>query len=92
MQGMTIEQFAMELQRRDDAKRDFKVPSEHLTLEVESGGTAGVPIMNWEAGSEKFSSVMTNHAKGQLAARTGIPKKLMDRLLGNPSYYGNLEL
>lgn len=90
MQGMSIELFAKELQRREEAKRDFKIPSEMLTLEIEQGGTTGTPIMNWKTEDEEFSSILTRHARGQLAARTGIPKRLMDRLLATPEYHGNL--
>jgi hypothetical protein len=85
-QGMAIDEFLAELRRQDAAKRDFIAPSNLVHLRTEEvgedaeGNVTKRPVMVVPTKERDVLCDINEHAHGQIAARTGIPKQYYDRM------------
>jgi hypothetical protein len=68
--GKTLVELATEIERRAKAKADFVVRSKNMRLDEMSG--------NMTVGDNAWA--INNHAHGQIAAYTGIPKLYYDKM------------
>lgn len=76
--GKTLVQMAQELQRIQEAKRDFVVPTEKLEAKVVGGEKPRVAL-SFQNGSE-HNFGLNSWSGSQLAGYTDIPKAYFDRL------------
>jgi hypothetical protein len=72
--GMTLQELAIEIERRKDAKADVRVDATKLRLEVVNDA----PRLNV---ADKFEYGINGIAHGQIATFTNIPKTYYDRML-----------
>lgn len=71
--GKSLQDIAVELERRSKAKRDFVAPSRHLSM-VQDGGEFQIAV------GEHGYFGMRETAHEQVAGRLGIPKSYYDRM------------
>lgn len=76
-QGKTLTELAIELDRQQRTKRDYVAPANRMQAVVESDGGALVPALDMR-GIGTFQ--LQEHAHGQLATYTEIPKAYYDRM------------
>lgn len=74
--GRTLTELAAEIQRQADAKRDYIAPARTLAVEPNTG--ANDIILTMDGRDERLP--LTDHAHGQLASYTDIPKAYYDRM------------
>lgn len=79
-QGKSLQDLAAEVQRQAEMKKDYKADTRQLSV-VPMGGN----FQEWDAPALRIGELGTfglnETAHGQIAGRTGIPKKYYDRLL-----------
>lgn len=68
--GLSITELATELERRRDAKKDYLIPTNKITVHDVTG--------EWFFGDHKVE--LNTHAHAQVAAHLGIPKTYYDRM------------
>lgn len=73
-QGLTLQEMAAEIQRRQDAKRDFVADTRQLEVQPTSDKTVALSLNNEEFG-------LSQHALRQMEQRVKLPAKYADRLL-----------
>lgn len=76
-QGKTLQELAIELDRQATTKRDYVAPAARLHAAVELDHGAPVPVLQLK-GAGIFP--INDHAHGQLATYTEIPKAYYDRM------------
>jgi hypothetical protein len=76
----TLTELATELERQNDTKRDYIAPSAKITAIAECDAGQRVPAIELQ-GVDTFP--VNNHAHGQIAGFTDIPKKYYDRMLAD---------
>lgn len=82
--GKTIQELAMEIQRQQEAKRDFLIPSNKITAFVNSDKVEiGFGIKDND--EELFTAPLTYNGHIQLGGFCDIPKKYYDLMLSHPS-------
>lgn len=85
-QGLSIQELAVELARRAEAKADYVSDTRELTLltpRVGEGAPGAAPEIHMAGGIGEFS--LSTHAQHQIAARLDVPRKFWDRLrTGHP--------
>jgi hypothetical protein len=81
--GRTIQQFAEEIQRQQDAKRDFLIPANKINPFV-NGKQVEVGFSIKDNAKELFTASLTDNGHQQLGQFCGIPKKYYDLLLPHP--------
>lgn len=77
-QRKTIEQLAAEIQRQQDSKHDYIVPSQKIEMIVDSSGPAVAFPLNGGSSREAFR--VNEYAHGQIAQKLAIPKAYYDRM------------
>lgn len=81
--GKTIVELAQEIQRQQNAKRDFLIPANKINAFAHSNHLElGFPIKDNE--SELFTAPLTDNGHIQLGSYLDIPKKYYDMLLKHP--------
>lgn len=73
-QGLTLSEMAAEIQRRQDAKRDFVADTRSIAVEPQGDKNVVMKLND-----ESFG--LTNHALRQMESRVKLPAKYADRLL-----------
>lgn len=82
--GKSLQELAIEIQRQQDAKRDFLIPSQKINAFVNNNSLElGFPIKDNEA--ELFTAPLTSNGHIQLGSHCGIPKKYYDMMLVHPA-------
>lgn len=82
-QGKTIQELAAEIQRQQNAKRDFMIPAKKITTFVNEGKLEmGFSIA--DNSSELFTGPLTSNGHLQLGNFCDIPKKYYDIMLSHP--------
>lgn len=84
--GKSLVELATEVQRINESKRDFVVPTEKLKAEIgtsfdSKGSKTERPVLAFTNGT-KHAFGLTGWAAGQLAGYTDIPKPYFDRIAG----------
>jgi hypothetical protein len=86
--GKTIQELAMEIQRQQDAKRDFLIPANKISAFVHSNNVElGFPIK--DNTDELFTGGLTKNGHIQLGSFCDIPKKYYDMMLPHPVLLSN---
>lgn len=81
--GKTLQQLATEIQRQQDAKRDFMIPANRINPFVyEKEMQLGFPIKDND--SDLFTGGLTKNGHIQLGQFCDIPKKYYDQMLPHP--------
>jgi hypothetical protein len=75
--GLTLQEMAAELQRRENSKRDFIVDTRSLEVFPNNGGFVAAIGEN---GGSKGSFPVTRHALRQMESRLQVPAPFADRL------------
>jgi len=78
--GKTLQQLAMEIQRQQDAKRDFLVTAKEMNAYVHDNRME----LGFNNGSELFTAPLTNNGHAQLGSMLGIPKPYYDAMMSHP--------
>ena len=83
LKGRSLQELAMEIQRRKEMKRDFLVDTQSLEMfvdELESGRNVGLRLP--QPGNFADLEIRINNiAHRQIGQKTGIPTKYYDRML-----------
>lgn len=81
--GKSIQELAAEIQRQQDAKRDFMIHTNRINAFVNNGELEiGFPIKDNDA--ELFTAPLTKNGHIQLGQFCDIPKKYYDVMLSHP--------
>ena len=75
--GKTLQELANELQRREEAKRDYVADTRLLLMEPDGDQL----MVQRNSGYEQIATHTTSHAHGQLATWAGIPRKYYDKMM-----------
>lgn len=78
--GKTLQELATEIQRQQDAKRDFLVQANQMNAYVHNGRME----LGFDNGSELITAPLTNNGHIQLGQFCGIPKPYYDAMLSHP--------
>lgn len=78
--GKSITELAQEVERRENAKRDFVAPGSDLLMEIVESTQEKRDAQLKVGGSIDESFGLNEHAHAQIATRTGIPKRYYDRM------------
>jgi hypothetical protein len=83
-QGKTIQELAVEIQRQQDAKRDFLISTDKIKAFVNNDHVEiGFGIKDND--EELFTAPLTRNGHKQLGGFCDIPKKYYDMMLAHPS-------
>lgn len=86
--GKTIQELAVEIQRQQDAKRDFLIPAQRISAFVHDKNVElGFPIKDNH--DELFTGGLTSNGHIQLGSFCDIPKKYYDMMLPHPELLSN---
>lgn len=86
--GKTIQELAVEIQRQQEAKRDFLIPVNRVSAFVhEKSMELGFPIK--DNNQELFTGELTSNGHIQLGSFCDIPKKYYDMMLPHPDLLSN---
>jgi len=79
-EGRTVQELAVELQRRDSSKRDFISPVSDMTVETVSteGGQGSKMMLSMRGMSDRFE--LNHHFQRQLGSHLNIPAVYYDHL------------
>ena len=81
--GKTLQELAIEIQRQQEAKRDFLIPANKINAFVHEGNMElGFPVKDND--DELFTGSLTQNGHVQLGSFCDIPKKYYDIMLAHP--------
>lgn len=79
--GLTLQEMAAELQRREDAKRDFIADTRQIEVSPIDGGKRLAVSFPTNGGDQREGFPLSHHALRQIGSRVKLPATYADRLL-----------
>jgi hypothetical protein len=80
-QGQTLQQLAAQIKHEREAKHDFRA----ITSKLQYQPNDRFGEISWKVGHDVYVAEPTRHCLGQIASRSNIPSKYVDRMTGEHS-------